>query len=100
MTEAFLKSVDEFVARTGVDVVQFKKGERKDEVTQDYLARLRGTEGVLYVGKAQEKARVMRTEAAAQSAQQEGRIRGLSRPRRWSTTSTSIVWMRTSVRCS
>jgi hypothetical protein len=62
MTEAFLKSVDEFVARTGVDVVQFKKGERKDEVTQDYLARFRGTEGVLYVGKAQEKARVMRTE--------------------------------------
>jgi hypothetical protein len=62
MTEGFLKSVDEFVARTGVDVVQFKKGERKDEVTQDYLARFPGTEGVLYVGKAQEKARVMRTE--------------------------------------
>ncbi len=58
----FLKSVDAFVARTGVDVVQFKKGERKDEVTQDYLARFRGAEGVLYVGKAQEKARVMRTE--------------------------------------
>jgi hypothetical protein len=47
MTEAFLKSVDEFVARSGVDVVQFKKGERKDAVTQKYLARLRGTEGVL-----------------------------------------------------
>jgi hypothetical protein len=62
MTEGFLKSVDEFVARRGVDVVPFRKGERKDEVTQAYLARFRGTEGVLYVGKAQEKARVMRTE--------------------------------------
>ena len=62
MTEAFLKSVDEFVACSGVDVVQFRKGERKDEVTQKYLARFLGTEGVLYVGKAQEKARVMRTE--------------------------------------
>jgi len=62
MTEAFVKSVEEFVARTGVDVVQFKKGERKDEVTQEYLARFGGTEGVLYVGKAQEKARVTRTE--------------------------------------
>lgn len=62
MTERFLKAVDDFVQRTGVDVVQFKKGERKDEVTQDYLARFQGTEGVLYVGKAQEKARVMRTE--------------------------------------
>ena len=62
MTEGFLKSVDEFVACSGVDVVQFRKGERKDEVTQSYLARFRGTEGVLYVGKAREKARVMRTE--------------------------------------
>jgi hypothetical protein len=62
MTEAFLKDVDDFVKSAGVDVVQFKKGQRKDEVTQDYLSRFKGTEGVLYVGKAQEKARVMRTE--------------------------------------
>ena len=34
----------------------------KDEVTQRYLRRFTKSEGVLYVGKAQEKARVMRTE--------------------------------------
>jgi len=62
MTEAFVKSIEAFVERTGVDVVQFKKGQRKDEVTQRYLADFECTEGVLYVGKAQEKARVMRTE--------------------------------------
>ncbi len=44
MTEAFVKSVDEFVARTGVDVVQFKKGERKDDVTQEYPQRCKKPE--------------------------------------------------------
>jgi hypothetical protein len=62
MTQAFLKAIDQFAEQHGVDVVQFKKGERKDEVTQQYLARFSATEGVLYIGKAQEKARVMRTE--------------------------------------
>lgn len=62
MTEAFVKSVKEFAGREGVDVVSFKKGQRKDDVTQEYLADFAPTEGVLYIGKAQEKARVMRTE--------------------------------------
>jgi hypothetical protein len=62
MSGAVLKSVEALVACTGVDVLQFKKGERNDEVTQGYLAHFQGTEGVLYVRKAQENARVMRTE--------------------------------------
>ena len=62
MTEAFLREIDRFAEREGVDVVQFRKWQRKDDVTQEYLARFEGTEGVLYIGKAQEKARVMRTE--------------------------------------
>src|SRR4029434_8068806 len=33
-----------------------------DEVAQDYLTRFTGEEGVLFVGKAQEKASVFRTE--------------------------------------
>ena len=36
--------------------------ERKDEVTQRYLAGFTGTEGVLYAGRAQEKATVWRTQ--------------------------------------
>jgi hypothetical protein len=62
MTEAFLQAIDRFAEREGVEVVQFRKWQRKDDVTQEYLARFAGTEGVLYIGKAQEKARVMRTE--------------------------------------
>jgi hypothetical protein len=45
-----------------IDLIAFEKGQRKDDVTQKYLREFRKSEGVLYVGKAQEKARVMRTE--------------------------------------
>ena len=62
MTEAYVRNIDHFVGSEGVDLVAFEKGQRKDEVTQRYLRRFTKSEGVLYVGKAQEKARVMRTE--------------------------------------
>jgi len=62
MTEAFIRNIEQFVQHEGVDLVSFAKRQRKDEVTQQYLRRFKATEGVLYVGKAQEKARVMRTE--------------------------------------
>jgi hypothetical protein len=38
------------------------KGQRKDDVMHDYLARSDGSEGVLFIGRAQEKARIFRTE--------------------------------------
>jgi hypothetical protein len=62
MTEAFVQAIDRFAKAEGVEVVRFEKWQRKDEITQQYLKRFRATEGVLYIGKAQEKARVMRTE--------------------------------------
>src|SRR5260370_1641001 len=62
MTEAFVRNIEQFVNNEGVDVVAFQKGQRKDDVTQKYLRRFTQREGVLYVGKAQEKARVIRTE--------------------------------------
>jgi hypothetical protein len=37
------------------------KHQRKDDVTQQYLQQFDVEEGVLYVGRAQEKARVVRT---------------------------------------
>jgi len=62
MTEAFVRNIEQFVASRGIDLITFEKGKRKDDVTQIYLRKFTRTEGVLYVGKAQEKARVMRTE--------------------------------------
>jgi hypothetical protein len=62
MTEAFVARIEQFVEDEGLDLVSFRKDQRKDDITKKYLARFRGREGVLYVGRAQEKARVMRTE--------------------------------------
>jgi len=62
MTEAFVRNIEEFTAQQGIDLVSFEKGQRKDDVTQEYLRHFQGNEGVLYVGKAQEKARITRTQ--------------------------------------
>ena len=42
--------------------MSFRRGERKDDRTRQYLRLWTGGEGVLYIGKAQEKAKVVRTE--------------------------------------
>jgi hypothetical protein len=44
-----------------VDLVSFGKHQRKDDITRHYLQRFDAGEGILYVGRAQEKARVVRT---------------------------------------
>ena len=61
MTRAFVRGIERFAASEGVDLVPFRKGERKDDRTQDYLRRWPGGEGLLYIGKSQEKSRVPRT---------------------------------------
>ena len=62
MTRAFVAAIERYVADAGVDLIRFERRERKDDRTQAYLRTFAGTEGVLYIGKAQEKARVLRTE--------------------------------------
>src|SRR4051812_41649831 len=62
MTNAFLQQVDAFLQERQIPVVQFRKGERKDDVAAEYRARFQGSEGVLFLGKAQEKVQVFRTE--------------------------------------
>jgi hypothetical protein len=62
VTREFLRQVAAFVAANGTAVVSFVKGQRKDDVAAEYRARFTGSEGVLFVGKAQEKATVFRTE--------------------------------------
>ncbi len=62
MTRTFVANIENFAKREGIDLILFKKGQRKEEVAQDYLARFPDREGILFIGKAQEKARVIRTE--------------------------------------
>lgn len=61
ITRAFVRAIEDFARREGIDLVRFEKGVRKDEVAARYLARFQGQEGVLLIGKAQEKAKVVRT---------------------------------------
>lgn len=61
-TREFVTSIERFSREEGIDLIRFQKGQRKDDVTQEYLSQHDGSEGVLYIGKAQEKARVPRTE--------------------------------------
>ena len=55
MSHAFVRSIRDFAKSEGVEIVSFAKGERKDEVTQQRLQGFSAPEGVLYIGKAQEK---------------------------------------------
>ena len=50
-----------FAASGGIPWVDFAKGQRKDNVVQEYLAGFTGTEGVLFIGRAQEKVPLFRT---------------------------------------
>jgi hypothetical protein len=67
MTAAFTADIGHFIAARGLDLVRFARGQRKDDLTREYLQRAvpdsRGLvpEQVLYVGVAQEKQQVFRT---------------------------------------
>ena len=63
MTHAFVESVESFAEAEGLEVVTFQKQQRKDTVAAEHRARFRGEEGLLFVGKAQEKASVFRTQS-------------------------------------
>jgi hypothetical protein len=62
ITEAFGKAVHRFADDNHVPWIDFVKHQRKDDVMHDHLARFTGTEGVLFVGRAQEKTKLFRTE--------------------------------------
>lgn len=82
MTTEYLKHVDAFVDRETIDVVHFEKGQRKDDVAAEYRAKFSGTEGVLFLGKAQEKAGVFRTQK---------RTDGHGKSYAWIVKSTAMV---------
>lgn len=62
ISKDFVRSIHRFIDEHGLDLVHFQKGQRKDDIAQEYLAGHDGSDAVLFVGRAQEKARVYRTE--------------------------------------
>jgi hypothetical protein len=62
ITDAFIKSIEAYVQANGIAMFTFAKGQRKDDIALAHLAEFSAEEGVLFVGKAQEKTPVFRTE--------------------------------------
>ena len=61
MTRAFLHKIEQFAEHNQIPIIPFEKGVRKEDVFQGHLADFDGEEGVVFIGKAQERARVFRT---------------------------------------
>lgn len=61
MTKAFVAAMESFIQAENLPVVTFTKGQRKDDIAAEYRAKFKGEEGVLFIGKAQEKTTVLRT---------------------------------------
>jgi hypothetical protein len=62
ISKAFIANIEAFVKQNRVPLLSFAKGQRKDAIAAQYHATFTGSEGVLFVGKAQEKTVVFRTE--------------------------------------
>jgi len=65
ISSEFVAKMEKFAEERQIPVMTFRKGQRKDDIAKAELAeftKLGRTEGVLFVGKAQEKTPVIRTE--------------------------------------
>jgi hypothetical protein len=61
MTDRFVTGIRDFLQRENIPLVRFQKGQRKDDIFQQRRKKFKTAEGVVFVGVAQEKARVPRT---------------------------------------
>src|SRR5580692_6778236 len=62
ISKAFVAALEQFANREHVPVIQFRKGERKDDIAAEQRKKFTKEEGVVFIGKAQEKMPVFRTE--------------------------------------
>ena len=83
ISKAFLASIETFVAHNDIELLSFTKGQRKDDIAARYRAAFKSKEGVLFVGRAQEKTPVFRTEKRTNP------ITGKKYP--WIVRSTALV---------
>jgi hypothetical protein len=62
ISEGFTAAMRRFAGDQQVPWVDFAKGQRKDDIAHEHLARFDHDEGVLFIGRAQEKTGLFRTE--------------------------------------
>ena len=83
ISQGFIADLYRFAKDQGVPVIDFAKGQRKDDLAHEFLAEFDRPEGVLFVGRAQEKAPVFRTE------KRRNPVTGATSP--WIVRATAIV---------
>jgi len=86
ISDAFISKMEAFTKARQIPVVTFRKGQRKDDLAKEALAaftKAGGTEDILFVGKAQEKTPVIRTEKRFNDR--------TGRPYPWLVWSTAMV---------
>ena len=62
ISKSFIAAVEHFVDQEQIPLITFTKGQRKDDIAQQQHAQFHRPEGIVFVGKAQEKTPVFRTE--------------------------------------
>jgi hypothetical protein len=62
ITRRFVAAIEQFVRDHDLPLVSFDKGQRKEDVAAQYRTNFSEPEGVVFLGKAQEKCAVYRTE--------------------------------------
>ena len=62
MSKSFVAAIEHFTEEHQIPLIPFDKGQRKEEVMAEQLRHFDQEEGVVFLGRAQEKARVFRTE--------------------------------------
>jgi len=62
MTQAFVQRIEAFAKASNVPLLTFAKHTRKEELAAEYRAQGTGAEGLLFIGKAQEKVTTFRTQ--------------------------------------
>jgi hypothetical protein len=62
ITDRYTRAVHRFAETDGIEWVDFARGQRKDDVMQERLKHFTAPQGVVFIGRAQEKTTVFRTE--------------------------------------
>ncbi|WP_218063835.1 hypothetical protein [Arthrobacter wenxiniae] len=62
ITDRFTAAVHRFAEAEHIEWVDFRRGERKDDVMAKRLASFTAPEGIVFIGRAQEKTQLFRTE--------------------------------------
>jgi hypothetical protein len=83
VSKDFVAALEKYARQEKVPLIQFRKGQRKDDIAAEQRKKFKKAEGVVFIGKAQEKTPVFRTERRRNDKT------GVSYP--WIVRSTAMV---------